>query len=693
MSQNDKETSLDRFHAFINKYLNSHSDDMVFKEEISQAYNELIAETDYQQIIEFLNVWKSLFDGVYKDLKNHHLAKWDLISSEGIRVCLHVIRYYPKLSSKGQVKLVSQIKYIIRLLLNISIHYFKNHTVGLNSKQIVNVITNLIDLAEVITSTSLDLKSLADSWKLIIQVIGDFGEVLGDESISIVKRTLTIFCNQISNAITQTEASKNLPIKLKLSIFFLHSIKMLCQNSIKTVDTESSKILILYNTFLSFKYKAFKSHQDFISKMSDYFSKIYQKIYKNGTVLQSLTGNMELELLLETVKNLIYESSEFLHKVLVQFGLFDELLKCISENNRVLENSNIFKNTIEVLTALRISQDSDSPFNRIFDQRIASGVLQTSVGLAMICIHIVLQRLRFMDPLQREKAFNFWIDIRVRFHVLTESFGIKHVEILLVFIFDILPLATQKKIFESTGTKMFLCIFTLQRVPDSKGMTDLKTGIVHELIQYFGDNTQKWDKEGLNNFAENLKIVSNINLHNNELNDNILKLLSFLIGYSSENISLLRLCLKFLICQDPIFRADLVENMFEELRKKDNGLIQYFYIFIYNLLNSESHKTVTENFIKTLSSNYMLSIFIQRSKEKENGDPFEMSFKRRRLDFTSTPLGKLIGGGRSDEKLIEHSLEKMCSDVSDLKASLKRPLTNVESRLTKKIIQNLQSIM
>lgn len=212
---------------------------------------------------------------------------------------------------------------------------------------------------------------------------------------SIEKRTMMNFCNEITKTFSQINANseKNL-IKFKLTLFFLHSIYVLCQNSKSVVDKEWNQILILYKTFLSSKSKIFQSQKDLGYKMNDYFSKIYHKIYRNEFLLKSLTGNDEYELLLNTISNLIEEPAEYLYYAMNNFDLFDVFLRSISTNNFVLE-SNDFRNTIEILMVMRISQNLDSQLLKSFDQRIANGVLQKkSAALAIVCIHVILQRLR-----------------------------------------------------------------------------------------------------------------------------------------------------------------------------------------------------------------------------------------------------------------------------------------------------------
>lgn len=269
-------------------------------------------------------------------------------------------------------------------------------------------------------------------------------------------------------------------------------------------------------------------------------------------------------------------------------------------------------------------------------------------------------------------------------------------EVLIVSIFDILPLASKKKIFVSTNEKLFLIIFGLQRIPDANNRSDLKSTIVEQLLRFFEESTNGKDTNCLNAFFENLQSIFNVNLQNRELNDHILKLVNFLIGNrlgrNPLNVSLmLSICLKFLSNQDLQFRVDLIENMFEELQKNADGRIEYFYMFLNKLLKNENHRTITKHFIRTLRSTDILKMFVSNNMEKANPTTSdEMPFKRKKLDFTSTPLGK---NSQSNEKCLEQSLEKMCFRISDLKANLKRPLTNVESSLTKKLIDNLQSML
>lgn len=247
-----------------------------------------------------------------------------------------------------------------------------------------------------ITLTSLDLKLLADSWNLIVKLIGDYNGIITSEEPSnlIEKRILNTFCNEIVNTLTQKDNSKRIQMKLKLAIFYLHSIYILC-HSRSVVEKEWKKLFDLYKTFLLSKYKILASHEDIKSKMSDYFSKIYQKIYKNELLLQILIESDDLEIVLETVEYLTEDSSGFTNRILKEFGLFDSLLKCISDSNLVLDQNHIFQRTIEVLTVLRVSQTVNSLFSRRFDQKIATGVLQTdSASLAVVCIHVILQRLR-----------------------------------------------------------------------------------------------------------------------------------------------------------------------------------------------------------------------------------------------------------------------------------------------------------
>lgn len=265
------------------------------------------------------------------------------------------------------------------------------------NKQIsISVTGNFIEIAETITTTSLDLKLLVDIWNLIIKLIGDYNEIISSEpSHSIEKRTLKAFCNEISNTFTQNDSSSKIQIKLKLTIFYLHSIFVLCQQSISLIYNEWNEMLLLYKTFLSSKNEVLRSHQAIEDRISDYFSKIYQKICRNELLLQKITANDELELLLETVGNLIDEPLEYSFEAVEQFRLFDALLQCLSNSNLVLEKNDLFKKTIEILFLLRISQKPDSSFSKSFDGKITAGVLQTnSVSLAIVCIHVILQRLR-----------------------------------------------------------------------------------------------------------------------------------------------------------------------------------------------------------------------------------------------------------------------------------------------------------
>lgn len=234
-----------------------------------------------------------------------------------------------------------------------------------------------------------------------------------------------------------------------------------------------------------------------------------------------------------------------------------------------------------------------------------------------------------------------------------------------------------------------MSIFGLQRVPDSNKKSDLKDEVVKELVQFFDDSNRKMDYNRLNTFLQNLKIISNINLHNSELNDHILKFLNFAVGRNDLSLFLrARVCLKFLIHQDPKFREDLIENMFEELNKNDDGRVEYFHIFMNRLLHSEVHGTITAKFIKSLKSDNISQIFVPKNIER--GNPFGINFKKRKLDFTSTPLGKKPP---LNEKFIENSLDKMCLQVNEMKADLKRPLTIAEQSLKKKLIENLQSML
>lgn len=264
------------------------------------------------------------------------------------------------------------------------------------NKILIPVTQNLIEISEGVTLASLDLNLLVDSWRLIIKLIGDYNGIISSEPSNVIEeRTLRAFCHEISCALTQNDDTHKITMKLKLTIFYLHSIFMLCQHSRSIVENEWNKILVLYKTYLSSKYIVFESHPKIEDKISEYFSKIFQKIYRNDLLLQSLASNDELELLLETVLNIIDEPIEYSYKVLKQFGLFDALLKCLSDSNLVFKQNNIFKKTIEVLFVLRVSQKPDSLFSRTFDQKITAGVLQSkSVSLAIISIHVILQRLR-----------------------------------------------------------------------------------------------------------------------------------------------------------------------------------------------------------------------------------------------------------------------------------------------------------
>lgn len=293
--------------------------------------------------------------------------------------------------------------------------------------------------------------------------------------------------------------------------------------------------------------------------------------------------------------------------------------------------------------------------------------------------------------MQREKSFKYWMDISTKYKGSLENKA--PLQILLKSIFDILPLVTKKKIFEATPEKQFLENLGVERAPDSHRKNEMKNLIVGELLKFFEESST--NKNSLSDFLNNLRRIFSVNLKNHDLNDYILKLVSFLIGFLAENHSNmfpLRVCLKFLVCQDMKFRDDLVENMFQELKKNDFKDLQYFNILIYKLLNSNDHKIVTERFLKTLKFNNLTSIFVPILDEKENKDVIEIAFKRRKLDFTSTPLGKgpsLTSNG----ECIEQCLEKMCSQSTFIKANLKRPLTSAESNLTKKLIKNLQSIL
>lgn len=295
-----------------------------------------------------------------------------------------------------------------------------------------------------------------------------------------------------------------------------------------------------------------------------------------------------------------------------------------------------------------------------------------------------------MDPLQREKAFKFWIDIRMKYKAFLQDIAMRQMEILIASIFDILPLVSKKRIFESTPQEMFLCILGLQRIPESDKKYNLRSDIVKELLKFFDNNNKNKDQVDFKIFLQKLKIISNENINNIELNENILKLVNFSLGRSnSSSYLLLRVCLKFLNNQRLQFREDLIENMFEKLQKNNDGRLEYFYSFIQILLCNETHKEITMNFIRSLNPNKISQIFIPTNISKENVDTGVVNLKRIKLDFTSTPFGK----ESSNEKLIEHSLEKMCSRTKELKANLKRPLTTTEHSLTMKLIENLQSIL
>lgn len=303
-------------------------------------------------------------------------------------------------------------------------------------------------------------------------------------------------------------------------------------------------------------------------------------------------------------------------------------------------------------------------------------------------------RFRFMDPLQREKAFKFWMDIRMRYNVILQDLAIRHMDILIASIFDILPLVSRKRIFESTQNEIFLCILGLQRTPDSENRSNLKNNIVKELLKFFDSINKRKNQGDLKTFLQNLKIISNENVNNIELNEKVLKFVSFSLRRSNPNsYILLRICLKFLSNQSLKFREDLIKNLFDELQKNNDGRIEYFYSFIQILLCSENHKEITENYIRSMNSNKISQIFIPNINiNKDNSDPGVINFRKRKLDFmmcTSTPLGKKS----SNEKLFEHSLEKMCSEIKELKANLKRPLTTTEHSLAMKMIQNLQSML
>lgn len=294
-----------------------------------------------------------------------------------------------------------------------------------------------------------------------------------------------------------------------------------------------------------------------------------------------------------------------------------------------------------------------------------------------------------MDLLQREKVFNFWMNIRLKYNSFSHNICVKHVEILLVSIFDVLPLVSKKKIFDSTPPQIFLCVFGLQKVPYSNRISDLQEIAVTNLSTFFDESYKKKNQNDIHKFAQDLKSVSNTNLHSSDLNNYILKLLNFIVGRCDLNLFLrLRESLKFLMHQNLQFNVDLIENMFEKLKENNDGRIDFFYLFIQSLAHSESYKSCANNFIRTLSSNRNSQIFFV--KTTDNADLVGLNFKKRKLDFTSTPMVK---DKLCDETLFEHSLEKMCLKINELKNNVNRQLTTNEQNLTLKLIKALQSML
>uniref|UniRef100_T1GKY4 Uncharacterized protein n=1 Tax=Megaselia scalaris TaxID=36166 RepID=T1GKY4_MEGSC len=363
LSSNENKKALAEFDTFVQESLESRN--LELKKSVFLRIYDYFARVlrtncqsnDLQiQISKYLESWKTLLDEINRRIYSLDLENLGILVAEGFKICsLFILGYCFKIPA----------------ILSISTNYFQDQIIDVDTSILIKITKSFIEIAEVLTNTTLDLKLLADSWNFIIKLIGDYKQSLSQDISEIGRRIVKKFCTEISKTFTQIDDLKKAQIKQKLSIFFINSMYTLFQNSEKIQANEWSQILELYQNFLKSR-RNLKADE----KSNEYFRKIYKQVYQNEKLLENL-NNYDLEIILETLLNLSEEPPQYSFNILIEKNIFDSVIKNISESDLALQNVDIFMKIVETLTILRISQNSNVQFLKTFDEKMTFGILQT----------------------------------------------------------------------------------------------------------------------------------------------------------------------------------------------------------------------------------------------------------------------------------------------------------------------------